>query len=67
MRLYKVKWFVNDELSREVEEAFWADSELIERYDEQLRGVENIIRYEYEYIRDIKLPDDLFDFSNAKF
>lgn len=57
MRLYKVKWYVEDELSIEKEEAYWADSELKEDLDNRIRGIEDIIRYEYEFIQEIKLPN----------
>lgn len=63
MKLYKVKWYLNDVMFSESEEAFWCDSDLEERYDKQNNSA---IRYEYEFIKVIKLPDDLFDFSNYK-
>lgn len=66
MRLYKVKWYVNGELSQTKEEAFWCESDLKETYDKQIIGIENIMSYEYEFIKDIKLPENLFDFSNYK-
>ena len=66
MRLYKVKWYVNGELSQTKEEAFWCESDLKETYDKQIIGIENIMSYEYEFIKDIKLPKNLFDFSNYK-
>ena len=66
MKLYKVKWYLNDVMFSESEEAFWCDSDLEERYDKQILGIKDIIRYEYEFIKVIKLPENLFDFSNYK-
>lgn len=66
MRLYRIKWYVNGELSQTKEEAFWCKSDLEETYDKQIIGIENIMSYEYEYIKDINLPENLFDFSNYK-
>lgn len=63
MKLYKVKWYLNDVMFSESEEAFWCDSDLEERYDKQSNGA---IRYEYEFIKVINLPENLFDFSNYK-
>lgn len=57
MRLYEVKWYVNDKLFLTKEYGFWADSELTESLDNQIRGIEDIIRYEYEFIQEIKLPN----------
>ena len=57
MRLYELKWYVKDELFLTKEYAFWADSELKETLDNQIRGIEDIIRYEYEFIQEIKLPN----------
>lgn len=57
MRLYKVNWYVNNEMFLEKEYAYWADSELKENLDNQIRGIEDIIRYEYEFIQEIKLPN----------
>lgn len=67
MNLYKIKWYVNGELSQTKNEAYWCESDLTDRYDKFISGIEHIVRYEYEYIKDIKLPDDPFDFSNAEF
>lgn len=67
MNLYKIKWYVNGELSQTKNEAYWCESDLTDRYDKFISGIEHIVRYEYEYIKDIKLPDDPFDFSNSKF
>lgn len=55
--LYEVKWYVNDKLFLTKEYAFWADSELKENLDNQIRGIEDMIRYEYEFIQEIKLPN----------
>lgn len=57
MMLYEVKWYVNDKLFLTKEYAFWAESELKENLDKQIRGIEDIIRYEYEFIKEIKLPN----------
>lgn len=57
MRLYKVNWYVNDEMFLEKEYAYWADSELKESLDSQIRGIEDMIRYEYKFIQEIKLPN----------
>ena len=57
MRLYKVKWYVNGDLTETTEEAYWADSELKERYDGLTNGIDDIVRYEYEFIKEIKLPN----------
>jgi hypothetical protein len=57
MRLYKVKWYVNGVLTEVKEEAYWADSELKERYDKLINGISNIVGYEYEFIKEIKLPN----------
>ena len=57
MRLYKVNWYVNNEMFLEKEYAYWADSELKESLDSQIRGIEDMIRYEYEFIQEIKLPN----------
>jgi hypothetical protein len=57
MRLYKVNWYVNDEMFLEKEYAYWADSELTESLDNQIRGIEDMIRYEYKFIQEIKLPN----------
>lgn len=57
MMLYEVKWYVNDKLFLTKEYAFWADSELKENLDNQIRGIEDMIRYEYEFIQEIKLPN----------
>ena len=67
MRLYEIKWYVNDKLTETKCEAYWCESDLTDRYDKFISGIGDIVRYEYEYIKDIKLPDDLLDFSNAKF
>jgi hypothetical protein len=67
MRLYKINWYVNGELTETKEEAYWCDSDLEERWNSYIFGVEDILNYDYTYIKDIKLPDDLFDFSNYKF
>ncbi len=57
MRLYEVKWYVNNEMFLEKEYAYWADSELKENLDNQIRGIEDMIRYEYKFIQEIKLPN----------
>ena len=57
MRLYKVNWYVNDEMFLEKEYAYWADSELTESLDNQIRNLKDMIRYEYEFIQEIKLPN----------
>lgn len=57
MRLYKVNWYVNNEMFLEKEYAYWADSELKENLDNQIRGIEDMIRYEYKFIQEIKLPN----------
>lgn len=57
MRLYKVNWYVNDEMFLEKEYAYWADSELKDDLDNQIRGIEDMIRYEYKFIQEIKLPN----------
>jgi hypothetical protein len=57
MRLYEVKWYVNDEIFLTKEYAFWAESELKDDLDIQIRGIEDIIRYEYKFIQEIKLPN----------
>ena len=60
MRLYKIKWYVNGVLTETKEEAYWADSELKERYDGLINGIEDIVGYEYEFIKQIKLPNLLW-------
>lgn len=65
MKLYKVKWYLNDVMFSESEEAFWCDSDLEDRYDKQ-NNANGAIQYEYEFIKLIKLPENLFDFSNYK-
>ena len=65
MKLYKVKWYLNDVMFNESEEAFWCDSDLEDRYDKQ-NNANGAIRYEYEFIKVINLPENLFDFSNYK-
>lgn len=57
MRLYKINWYVNGVLTETKEEAYWADSELEERYDGLTNGIDDIVRYEYEFIKEIKLPN----------
>lgn len=57
MRLYKIKWYVNGVLTETKEEAYWADSELEERYDGFINGISDIVGYEYEFIKQIKLPN----------
>jgi hypothetical protein len=57
MRLYKVKWLINEQVFSESEEAFWTDSELEQVYNNQVRGINNVVRYEYEFIKEIKLPN----------
>lgn len=64
--LYKIKWYVNDELVETTNEAYWCESDLTDRW-EKFSTTDGMLRYEYEYIKDIKLPDDPFDFSNSKF
>ena len=65
--LYEIKWYVNDQLTEIKREAYWSDEDLEERWNSFTCGVEDILRYEYRYIKDIKFPDDPFDFSNSKF
>lgn len=67
MRLYNIKWYVNGVLTETKEEAYWCDADLEERWNSYIFGVEDILNYDYTYIKDIKLPDDPFDFSNSKF
>ena len=57
MRLYKIRWYVNGELTETKDEAYWADSELEERYDKLINGIDDIVSYEYEFIKQIKLPN----------
>lgn len=57
MRLYKIKWYVNGVLTETKEEAYWCDSELTERYDGVINGISDIVGYEYEFIKEIKLPN----------
>jgi len=57
MRLYNIKWYVNGELTETKDEAYWADSELEERYDKLINGIDDIVSYEYEFIKQIKLPN----------
>lgn len=57
MRLYKVKWLINEQVFSESEEAFWTDSELEQVYNNQVLGINNVVRYEYEFIKEIKLPN----------
>ena len=57
MRLYKINWYVNGVLTETKEEAYWADSELEERYDKLINGIDDIVGYEYEFIKQIKLPN----------
>ena len=57
MRLYKINWYVNGELTETKDEAYWADSELEERYDKLINGIDDIVSYEYEFIKQIKLPN----------
>lgn len=64
--LFKIKWYVNDELVETKNEAYWCESDLTDRWD-KFSTTDGMIRYEYKYIKDIKLPDDPFDFSNSKF
>jgi len=66
MRLYKVNWYVNGELTETKDEAYWCESDLTDRYDNFINGHEDILSYDYTYIKDIGFPDDLFDFSNYK-
>lgn len=65
MKLYRIKWYVNDKIAQTREEAYWCDSDLEDTWNKQ-STTDGMLRYEYEYIKDIKLPDDLFDFSNYK-
>lgn len=65
MRLYRIKWYVNGELAQTKEEAFWCESDLTDSWD-KLSTEDGMLRYEYEYLKDIKLPENLFDFSNYK-
>ena len=65
--LYEIKWYVNDQLTETKQEAYWSDEDLEERWNSFTYGVEDILRYEYRYIKDISLPDNIFDFSNAEF
>jgi len=44
-------------LTETKEEAYWADSELEERYDKLINGIDDIVGYEYEFIKQIKLPN----------
>lgn len=44
-------------LTETKEEAYWADCELKERYDKLINGISDIVRYEYEFIKQIKLPN----------
>lgn len=57
MKLYKVKWYVNGLLTETKEEAYWCDSDLTDRYDNFIKGIEDIVGYEYEFIKVIKLPN----------
>lgn len=65
--LYEIKWYVNDQLTETKQEAYWSDEDLEERWNSFTYGVEDILRYEYKYIKDINLPADLLNFSNYKF
>ena len=65
MKLYKVKWYLNDVMFSESEEAFWCDSDLEDTWNKQ-STTDGMLRYEYEYIKDIKLPDDLLNFGKYK-
>lgn len=65
--LYEIKWYVNDQLTQTKQEAYWSDEDLEERWNSFTYGVEDILRYEYRYIKDISLPDNIFDFSNSIF
>ena len=47
-------------LTETKEEAYWADSELKERYDGLINGISDIVGYEYEFIKQIKLPNLLW-------
>jgi hypothetical protein len=57
MRLYRIKLYVNGMLTETNEEAYWADCELKDRYDRLINGISDIVRYEYEFIKQIKLPN----------
>lgn len=65
--LYEIKWYVNDQLTQTKQEAYWSDEDLEERWNSFTYGVEDILRYEYRYIKDISLPENPFDFSNSIF
>lgn len=55
MNLYEIKWYVYDELVETKREAYWCESDLTDRWDKP--GLEDIIRYEYKFIKEISLPN----------
>jgi len=57
MNLYEIKWYVYDELVEAKEEAYWSESELTDRWNKKINGLDDIIRYEYKLIKEINLPN----------
>ena len=57
MNLYQIKWYVDNELVETREDAYWSESELTDKWNKDIRGVEDIIHYEYKLIKEIKLPN----------
>jgi len=56
MNLYEIKWYVYNKLVETKQEAYWHESELTDKWNKDIRGTEDIIRYEYTFIKQIKLP-----------
>ena len=57
MNLYEIKWYIDNELVETREDAYWSESDLTDKWDKDIKGVEDIIRYEYTFIKQIKLPN----------
>jgi hypothetical protein len=57
MNLYEIKWYIYDELVEAKQEAYWSESELTDRWNKSINGLNDIIRYEYKLIKKINLPN----------
>lgn len=60
MNLYEIKWYIYNELVEAKEEAYWSESELTDRWNKKINGLDDIIRYEYKLIKEINLPNLLW-------
>ena len=57
MNLFEIKWYIYNELVEAKKEAYWSESELTDRWNKKINGLDDIIRYEYKLIKKINLPN----------